>query len=448
MELPALKRGFSLTWIVPILIASVIAIVISNEFSYRRSVDANISLKSIIETRIAVQRLKELAIDAETGQRGYLLTGKDEYLKPYTRATEEIETTLDLIRNKVSGDKDDLANLAAISRLLSRKLGEMELTILLRKNNQEVAWRSTLETDFGKEYMDSMRNAIETLLASVNNDIRVQQAQIQQTLNVSRYAIGIGAVLSVIAFLLYLQQTKRVVAIELEAKQLLRHERDSLGEEVAARTKELSELANHLETAREDERAHLARELHDEMGARLTAAKLDVARLRARLAPLSPEVNERISNLNQSLDAGIALKREIIEGLRPSSLSNLGLLPTLEILARETAERSGLLIESNLESVALNSATELTAYRFVQEALTNVMKYAVAKNVVIALHVFENHAELSITDDGVGFDLGKLKPFSYGLTGMRQRVEAAGGRMQIKTSLGSGTVMMASLPHG
>jgi signal transduction histidine kinase len=90
---------------------------------------------------------------------------------------------------------------------------------------------------------------------------------------------------------------------------------------------------------------------------------------------------------------------------------------------------------------------ELTAYRFVQEALTNVMKYAQAKNVVIALQAVEDYAELSITDDGVGFDMTKLKPFSYGLTGMRQRVEASGGRMQIKTKLGGGTELMALLPQ-
>ncbi len=446
MEKLVRKLGLSIDWIVPLLIASVIAIVVSNEFSYRRSVQASIALKSMIETRIAVQRLKELAVDAETGQRGYLLTGKDAYLKPYNDASAEIETTLDFLRNKVSSDPDDLTSLAVISRVLARKLGEMEMTIQLRKNNQETAWRSALETDFGQEYMNGMRTAVENLLVAVNRDIGKQQALIAQTLTISRFAIGIGAILSALAFSLYLQQSRRVVAVELEAKELLRRERDSLEKVVASRTVELSDLANHLETAREDERAHLARELHDELGALLTAAKLDVARLRSRLAPLQPEVSERIKHLNQSLNAGIALKREIIEGLRPSSLNNLGLLPTLEILARETAARSGIAIETKLEAVSLDDKTELTAYRFVQEALTNVMKYSAAKKVVIALNVFDSYAELSITDDGVGFDPAKLKPFSYGLTGMRQRIEASGGRIQIRTALGSGTAMTASLP--
>jgi signal transduction histidine kinase len=447
MEKPSLKRGIPLTVIVPLLIGSVIAILVANELSYRRSVAANVSLRSTIDTRIAIQRLKQLAIDAETGQRGYLLMGKDSYLQPYRVSVIEISNTLDFIREKVRNDEEDLAQLALVSRALARRLGEMELTIQLRQTNQEVAWRAAMDTDQGQIHMDTMREGVDKLLSSINTEVSVQQAQIQQTLTISRYAIGIGAFLSVIAFLLYLQQTRRIVAVELEAKQQLRRERDSLESVVAARTAELKELANHLETAREDERAHLARELHDELGALLTAAKLDVARLRSRLSPLSPEVSERINHLNQSLNAGIALKREIIEGLRPSSLLNLGLLPTLEILARETAATSGIAIETKLEAVALESPVELTAYRFVQEALTNVMKYARAKNVVIALQAFEDYAELSITDDGVGFDMTKVKPFSYGLTGMRQRVEASGGRMEIKTELGNGTAMTASLPQ-
>jgi signal transduction histidine kinase len=303
-----------------------------------------------------------------------------------------------------------------------------------------------METDLGKDHMDTVREGLDKLLISIDNDISVQQAQIKHTLTLSRYAIGIGALLSALAFALYLRQSRRLEVVELQAKQDLSRERDSLENEVAARTEELKALANHLENAREDERAHLARELHDELGALLTTAKLDVARLRSRLAPLSPEVGERINHLNHSLDAGIALKRVIIEGLRPSSLANLGLLPTLEILARETATLSGIAIETKLEPIALNETVELTAYRFVQEALTNVMKYARATKVFISLQAIEDHAEISITDDGVGFDLAKLKPFSYGLTGMRQRVEASGGRMKIKTLPGNGTSLVASLP--
>ena len=87
--------------------------------------------------------------------------------------------------------------------------------------------------------------------------------------------------------------------------------------QVRERTATLAELATHLQNVREDERGHLARELHDELGALLTAAKLDVARIKARLAGNLPEVSERLEHLTATLNAGIALKRRIVEDLRP-----------------------------------------------------------------------------------------------------------------------------------
>ena len=109
-----------------------------------------------------------------------------------------------------------------------------------------------------------------------------------------------------------------------------------------ARTAQLTELTHHLQTAREDERHRLARDLHDELGALLTSAKLDAARIRSRLAGTAPEALERLAHLVATLNSSIALGRRIIEDLRPSTLSNLGLVATLEILAREFAERSGI----------------------------------------------------------------------------------------------------------
>jgi signal transduction histidine kinase len=440
-------RNFRSTWAIPFLIAGVVSLVVANEVSYQRSITATSALEKTIDIRLAVQKLKELAIDAETGQRGYLLTGKEIYLEPYNTAVKQVDSTLDLLRNKLSDNQDQLAQFAAISRALSRKLGEMDMSIELRQSSKEIAWRAVLETDQGKDYMDLMREATKRLTASVSRDVGLHQAQIRETLVVSRFTIGTGAVLSVIAFLLYLRQTGRLVRFEQLAKHQLGLERDNLETEVAERTAELSALANYLETAREDERAHLARELHDEMGALLTAAKLDVARLRSRLLPLTPEVAERIDHLGKTLNKGIALKREIIEGLRPSSLSHLGLLPTLEILAKECSARTGVNIETQLEAAPLGEAAELTAYRFVQESLTNVTKYSSAKNVIIEFHPIHQYVELSVTDDGIGFDPEAVKRASYGLTGMRQRVAAAGGRIKIEAAPGKGAKLTVWLPQ-
>jgi signal transduction histidine kinase len=215
---------------------------------------------------------------------------------------------------------------------------------------------------------------------------------------------------------------------------------------VALRTAQLTELTHHLQTAREDERARLARDLHDELGALLTSAKLDAARLRSRLSGGAPEALERLAHLTQTLDNVIALKRRITEDLRPSSLDHLGLVVTLDILAREFAERSGVVVHRELAEVPLAAAAELVAYRMVQEAVTNISKYAQARQVWLMLTRRNGLVELTVRDDGVGFDAATPSRSAYGLVGMRFRVEAEGGRLVVSSSPGQGTCLTMTLP--
>lgn len=195
---------------------------------------------------------------------------------------------------------------------------------------------------------------------------------------------------------------------------------------------------------REEERGHLARELHDELGSLLTAAKLDVARIKARIAADAGDLHARIEHLIETLNSGIALKRRIIEDLRPSSLSNLGLVPALEILTREFGQRSGLNIIANLEPAELDDTIQLTVYRLVQESLTNIARYAEAKNVEISLLSYKDYILVSVHDDGRGFDPEAVQSSSHGLQGMRHRVEASGGRLDIRSD--NGATISATLP--
>ena len=191
-------------------------------------------------------------------------------------------------------------------------------------------------------------------------------------------------------------------------------------------------MAQHLQTIREDERSHLARELHDELGALLTAAKLDVARLKSRLGPnASADAAERIAHLNDALNGGIALKRRIIEDLRPSSLSNLGLVAALEIQLREFTGRSEIKVVDRLEPVDVSEAAQLTIYRLVQEALTNVIKHAgPGATAAVDLRYGDEALELSVTDNGLGPVNGGSTPLGHGLLGIRERVAVVGGRVE------------------
>lgn len=150
-------------------------------------------------------------------------------------------------------------------------------------------------------------------------------------------------------------------------------------------------------------------------------------RLKSRLPGDSPGLADRVKHLTETLNQGIALKRRIIEDLRPSSLSNLGLMASLEILLREFGERSHIEMESALEPVNLNDTSDLTIYRVVRESLTNIGKYAQAKRVTVTLKNYVYHVRVSVTDDGIGFNPGLTPHASHGLVGMRHRIEACGG---------------------
>jgi signal transduction histidine kinase len=316
----------------------------------------------------------------------------------------------------------------------------------MRKQGNEEAWKFVLLTDVGKEQMDAIREQASRLVHSATEGMVAAQDQVQRSLRLARGGIAIVTLAALIAFYLYLRQTTRLKRADEQQQAALQQERDLLEKQVRERTTTLAQLATHLQQVREEERGHLARELHDELGALLTAAKLDVARLKSRMGEAPPEVLDRLQHLTESLNSGIALKRRIIEDLRPSSLANLGLTASLEILAREFSERSGVEVACSLEQVELDEERQLTVYRTVQESLTNAGKYAEARQVGVSLRNYNNHVEVEVRDDGRGFDVQALPPSTHGLAGMRHRVEAAGGRLTLHSRPGQGTRVLATLP--
>jgi signal transduction histidine kinase len=418
-----------------------------NETGYDQSTDALNDIAEASRTRATLNRLLQNVLDAETGSRGYLLTGDPRYLEPYNTAVSEISKHLDGLRTIYAPSADEFAMLAQLTRNTQRKLAEMDLSVRMRKQGNEDAWKFVLMTDVGKEHMDAIREEATKLINAASHRMEVSQVQVRQSLLLSRIGVAAVTMAALLAFYLYLRQTTALKqAGELQQK-VLQQERDLLERQVRERTASLAELATHLQQVREEERGHLARELHDELGALLTAAKLDVARLKSRLGPQpTPEVLQRLQHLTESLNSGIALKRRIIEDLRPSSLSNLGLSASLEILAREFSERSGIEVMTAVEAVDLDESRQLTVYRLVQESLTNVGKYAEAKQVDVSVHNCDNHVEVDIRDDGRGFDVSAVRPSTHGLAGMRHRVEAAGGRLSVHSTPGSGTRISAVLP--
>ncbi len=430
----------------PMALLAAMVLVGINEVGHMRSQDAVTQIAHGQVTHGALNRLLQSMLDAETGQRGYLLTGNDRYLEPYDKALASIQQNLDNLRNQFLASPDDMQELSLLSRQISRKLAEMELSLKLRRQGNEDAWKFILHTDVGMENMEAIRQHAQALIDRSAVVVKEGQTQVLRSLMLSRIGIATVTVIGLLAFFMYLRQAHALQEFSLREQLLLEHERDRLEGLVRERTATLSELASHLQQVREDERGHLARELHDELGALLTAAKLDVARLKSKIDTQAPDIAERLRHLTETLNSGIALKRRIIEDLRPSSLSNLGLTAAIEILAREYAERAGIEVETSLEPVQLPDATQLTVYRLVQESLTNIGKYAKAHKVLVSIHSHPKHVAVQVRDDGAGFDPASVSPTSHGLAGMRHRVEAAGGRLTITSRPGNGALVSAILP--
>ncbi len=430
----------------PLAILGVAVLFFFNDTNFAKSTAATTHIEEAGQTLTTLNKLLGQLIDAETGQRGYLLSGDARYLEPYNSAAGEINQTLDALHQLLIPYPDQLTEFDILSRQISRKLGELDMTVRMRKEGKEDAWRFVLNTEVGTKYMDEIRAQVIKLSLSSTDKMAQGKEQIQITLRLSRVAIALLAMTGLLAFYLYLRQTKVLLATGQREQDSLKRERDQVESLVKERTANLAQLATHLQNVREDERGDLARALHDEFGALLTAAKLDVARLKARLTVNLPEAAERFEHLTTTLNSVIVMTRRIVEDLRPSSLSHLGLAPSLEILAREFEEHNGVMVTTDLETVELGGAAQLTVYRLVQESLTNIGKYAQAKQAEISLHSFDGYITVTVKDNGNGFKISGVGSTSHGLLGMRHRVEAAGGRLTITSSQGYGTQISAVLP--
>ena len=210
----------------------------------------------------------------------------------------------------------------------------------------------------------------------------------------------------------------------------------------------LQELSRRLFQVQEDERRHLARELHDQMGQALTAAKLNLQ--------AAQRLEER-GLIARKLDDGIAVletllqqARQISLDLRPPLLDDLGLVPALRWYLDQQAQRAGLRIEFFADPALerMSPEIETACFRVAQEALTNVVRHARAQTVSVELHRTPEALHLVVRDDGIGFDVmtAEQQGVSLGLLGMRERVTLLGGEMDCKSAPGGGTEIHAFFP--
>lgn len=231
----------------------------------------------------------------------------------------------------------------------------------------------------------------------------------------------------------------------IEAAEMRRAKLDA-DERLAQSQQQLRELAQHLQASVEAERVAIAREIHDDVGGSLTALRFELAWLERHNA--APEAQQHLLAARESLTHAIEASKRIMQNLRPAILEQ-GLVAALQWMTQSFRRRSGIdcVLRTSHDSLQLPAGVPLVAYRTAQEALTNILKHAQARQVVVELALGAGVLSLEISDDGRGLsreDLAKAQ--SFGIRGLRERAGTVGGWIDLSSRPGGGTTLILSIP--
>ncbi len=449
-----MKSVLPLKLVAPLVLGMIasIAIAVYAELGYRRLEVANRQIAAALELQASLHEALALVVDAETGQRGYLLTGKEEYLTPYNNALPKIGGTFNRLREMLVtyGTAQERDALSKLNGLVGQKLAELETAIALYKRNGDSATQALLDTGIGRRAMEDIRAEVDGMAAAQQQQLTAAMNRWSDDVAFARLGMQIMTAFA-IALLLVVWLLARRDAQQREARRrAMVEDKRRLENEVEQRTAELSELSSYLQRVREDEKSKLARDIHDELGGILVSAKMDIAWVEDYLRKHhEPQVTAKLERALQALDDGVQIKRRIIEDLRPTLLDNLGLSAALDWQVREVCDRAGLActIDTPADDSDLPSEVAIALYRILQEALTNIVKYAGAKTVRVDLGVTATDVTLLIEDDGIGIpDHAQGNLLSHGIAGMRQRIRALHGEFAISRRPEGGTLIEVHVP--
>ena len=446
-----MKRLLPLRVLLPLALGVIVSLAVLGfaEIGYRRLEFANKAMSAALETETAVNETLALIGDAESSQRGFLLTGDPTYLKPYKEALPKIDKTFAHLRELVNanGTAVMIDHAGQLNVLIGKKLNELESTLALNEGSGREAAFQLINTGLGRQLMEEIRQQAQSILDELRESSRRGGTRWTQDIEFGRVGMLTMTAFTIALLFVVLALARREIGSREAKRRMLVEEQRRLEQEVNARTEELSELSTYLQSVREEEKSRLARDIHDELGGILVGAKMDVAWAAQRCKSVLPEAAEKLDRALMILDEGVEMKRRIIEELRPTLLDNLGISSALDWQVRQTCERAGLACELNLGDFELPPEVSIALYRIVQEALTNIVKYASARNVDVELLSDDEGVSLIVHDDGAGLPAGvETSRLSHGIVGMRQRVRALNGSFKINSQAGSGTTIEVYIP--
>ncbi len=218
-------------------------------------------------------------------------------------------------------------------------------------------------------------------------------------------------------------------------------------EELKEKNTHLKDLSIHLQRVREEERKSIAREIHDELGQLASVIKMDIDWLKLKMPDLEDAQQKRIDHALSTSELLLQSIRKIAFALRPAMLDELGLNASIEWQCKEFTRIDGIpcVFEQLCDDEGLSLAVKTELFRICQEALTNIMRHAHATEVIVTIQKKYGSKQLTIADNGIGFDISKKKN-TLGLIGMRERALSVNGELTVKSEPGKGTIVSVAVP--
>ena len=426
-------------------------------FSDNWIVSISRQVETIKTVRINIATLHELKanlFEAESAQRGYMLTKRKEYVAPFNKALmlarKNIELSEKLVQ-ETSTEKNQLIELKwlkEISANVEAKSAEMLLTIKLVEQNKIDEANQVTNLDVGRQHMQRFVLDTDKLIAQQTADVDAMIEKRKRTVNWARASGIIASLVLILLVVMVIKQLLKELLVKAKLQQQVVQENANYQVKLKEQTVLLRSMALDYQADVERERQKLSRELHDELGSIFTATKMDLAWSIKKVANLVPEVADKLAKTTGYVDAGIQFQRHIVQELHPSMISTFGFWPALTALINDAAERNKWRLTLNLpeQTTALNETISLVTYRIVQESLNNANKYAKASAVTVDIMLDANHIKLEISDNGVGVDMQALNAKTHGLSGMRHRVLAIGGHFEMISSPSQGVMIKVLIP--
>jgi signal transduction histidine kinase len=441
-----IEEGFNRRYVLVPMLLAIALVVLGFWVTESRRSQAQDQVEVLRERQEVMRLLAETvynALEAESAQRGFLLTGEEQYLDPLESGLAATRARLaELERRYRVLAPEEVKVLESVEGDLAVKVQEINDSVALLRAGRNRDALNLVKSDLGLYQMYAISQALGSLrereLSRFLNGLQEWGAstRLNSVINVSSMVFTIG--LLIVLGLLASRDIRRRDTFAA-----------SLVEQIDERTSELQDLSQHMSRVAESEKHALARELHDELGGLLVAMRIDLAQLRKRIGPFTDaDVRTRWERVEQALAQGLELKRRVIEDLRPTLLDNMGLFTALRWLAQQRAEQARLVLqlEGLDEDVEMAPETAIAVFRTAQEAIANIVKHAGATQFAVKAAIAGGRLTLQICDDGRGIPAGaERRSGSHGLKQMRFRMEAVGGELKLSPQLPRGTIVTLSV---